>query len=116
GAGARFVGEDRLDGPSQGDAGLATLDGNESVPRVGPAPSPASDLAVGQADLRGDVLIEEAVEGQDDDRGALPEPGGCGDRTGEGLKDVLLTFGDGDLGGLARHRERTPGDWKDSQS
>ena len=66
--------------------------------------------------LLGDVFIEKAVEGQDDDRGALPEPRGCGDGTGEGLKDFLLTLGDGDLGRLARHGERTPGDWEDSQS
>ena len=75
--------EDRFDGPSQVGAGLAALDVNESVPGVGPAPSPASDLAVRQADLCGDVFIEQAVEGQEDDRGALPEPRGCGDGIGK---------------------------------
>ena len=54
GAGAWFVAEDRFDGASQDGAGLATLEVNEWVPRVGPAPSPASHLAVGQADLLGE--------------------------------------------------------------
>ena len=77
GAWAWFVGEDRFDGPSQDGAGLAALDVNESVPRVGPAPSPASDLAMCQADPLGDVLIEKAVEGQHNDRGALPSREGA---------------------------------------
>ena len=67
-AGAGFVAEDRFDRPSQVGAGLTTLDVNEPIPRVGPAPSPASDLAVCQADPAGDVFIEKALEGQDDDR------------------------------------------------
>jgi len=69
-----------------------------------------------QADPLGDVLIEKAVEGQHNDRGALPEPRGCGDGTRKGLKDFLLTLGDGDLGRLARHGKRTPGDWKSSEA
>src|SRR4029077_1045391 len=73
---AWFVSEDRFDGASQDGAGLAALDVNELVPRVSPAPAPASDLAVSQADPLGDVLIEQAVEGQHDDRGALPQPRG----------------------------------------
>ena len=114
--GAWFVAEDRFDGASQAGAGLTALDVNESVPRLGPAPSPASDLAVCQADLLGDVFIEKAVESHQDDRGALPKPRGRGGGTGEGPKDVLLTLGDGDLGRLARHGEGTPGDWQNSPS
>src|SRR4051794_8014696 len=55
------------------------LQGHELVPGVGPAPAPASDLAVGQADPRGDLFIEKTVEGQEDDHGALPQPRGNGD-------------------------------------
>jgi hypothetical protein len=58
---------------------------------------------MGQADPLGDVLIEQAVEGQPNDRGALPEPRGSGDGTGQGPKDFLLTLSDGGLGRLARH-------------
>ncbi len=116
GAWAWFVGEDRFDGPSHDGAGLTALDVNESVPRVGPAPSPASDLAMCHADSLGDVLIEKAVEGRHNDRGALPEPLECGDGTRKGLKDFLLTLGDGDLGRLARLGKRTPGDWKASEA
>jgi len=110
------VAEDRFDRPSQVGAGLTTLDVNESIPRVGPAPSPAPDLAVCQADPAGDVFIEEAVESHQDDRGTLPKPRGRGGGTGEGPKDVLLTLSDDDLGRLAWHGEGTPGDWQDSPS
>ena len=116
GRGAWFVVEDRFDGPSQDGVGLATFEVNESVPGVGPASSPASDLAVCEADPLGDVLIEQALEGQDNDQDALPEPRGCGDGTGKGVKDFLLTLGDDGLGGLARHRTRTPGEWKASEA
>jgi hypothetical protein len=63
GSGAGFVGEDRFDGPSQVGFGLAALDVNEAVPGLGPAPSPASDLAAPETDLFGDVLIAKAIEG-----------------------------------------------------
>jgi hypothetical protein len=43
-------------------------------------------LAVRQVDPCGDVFIAEAVQGQQDDRGALPESGGCGRGTGKSLR------------------------------
>src|SRR4051794_22805523 len=61
GAPARFVAEDRLDGATQRGGGFAALDVDELVPGVGPAAAPASDLAVGQADAPGDVLIAQPV-------------------------------------------------------
>jgi hypothetical protein len=74
GAEAWLVVEDRFDGASRYGAGLTALKVNELIPSVGPAPSPASDLAMCQADPLGDVFVEAAIEGQEDDRGALPEP------------------------------------------
>ena len=69
GAGAGFVAEDPFDGPSQDGARLAALQREELILGLGPTPSPASDLATCQADLVGDVLIAEAIEGQADDGG-----------------------------------------------
>src|SRR4029077_1808126 len=73
GAGAWFVGEDGFDGASQRGAGLATLQVNEAVPGLGPASSPASHWALSQADLRGDLVIAKAGEGQENDGSPLPE-------------------------------------------
>jgi hypothetical protein len=114
--GAWFIAQDRFDRPSQACAGFAALDVNEPVPRLGPASSPASHLAVCETDPLGDVFIEKAVERHQDDRGTLPKPRGRCGGTGEGPKDFLLSFGDGDLGRLARHGERTPGGRQNSPS
>jgi hypothetical protein len=56
------------------------------------------------------LLIEKAVKGREDNRGALPEPRRCGDGTRKGPEDILLKFADDRLGCVARHGERTPGD------
>ena len=112
GAGAGFVGEDRFDGPAQVGFGLAALQVNEAGPGLGPASSPPSDLASSQADLLGDVFIAKAVEGQEDDGGPLPEMRGGRDGVADREEDVVLTFGDGDLGRLARHGESPPGEWE----
>jgi hypothetical protein len=62
-----------------------------------------------QADLLGDHVVAVALEGQQDEGGALPEVRRRRDGVPQGLEDLLLTFGDGDLGRLTRHDARSPG-------
>ena len=69
GAETGFVAEDRFEGAAPDGAGRAALQRDELIPGLGPPPSPASDLAACQADLVGDLLMAEAVEGQADDGG-----------------------------------------------
>ncbi len=78
GTGSRFVGEDSFDGSSQ-VGGLAALDVSEGVPGLSPASSPASDLALPEAEPLSDLFVAEAVEGQQDDCGPLPEMRWCRD-------------------------------------
>ncbi len=48
--------------------------------------------------------------------GPLPEMRGGGDGVAEREEDIVLTFGDGELGRLARHNESPPGDWESSEA
>ena len=89
---------------------------NEPVPSVGPASSPGADLAPRQADFGGDLCDCGPVEGQEDDGGALPEMRGGRGGVAERAEDVVLTFGDGDLGRLTRHGESLPGDCESGEA
>ncbi len=48
--------------------GFAALDVSEGVPGLSPASSPASDLALPEAEPLSDLFVAEAVEGQQDER------------------------------------------------
>ncbi len=61
---------------------------------------------MGQADLLGDLVVAAALKGEQDEGGAWSEPGRSRDGVPQGLKDLLLRFGDRDLGSLTRHEER----------
>ena len=69
-----------------------------------------------QSDLGGDLGIVLAVEGQEDDGGPLPELGRYRRGVLNGTEDILLTFGDGHLGGFTRHAENLPGGCESSES
>ena len=56
------------------------------------------------------------VEGQEDDGGPLPELGRYRRGVLNGTEDILLTFGDGHLGGFTRHAENLPGGCESSES
>ena len=114
GAGPGLIGEDRLDGPAERGAGLGALDGDEAVEGARPASPPESDGALGQADLLGDLVVAAALKGEQDEGGAWSEPGRSRDGVPQGLKDLLLRFGDRDLGSLTRHEERawSVGNWR----
>src|SRR5205823_3770629 len=64
------------------------------------------DLVAAQSNLLSDVLVAGASKGQEDNGGALPQPGRYGAGVAELLQEILLSFADGDLGGLARHGRR----------
>ena len=116
GAGPGLIAEDLLDGPAQGGMAFEALDANEPVPGVGPASPPEADLPPRQSDLGGDLGIALAVEGQEDDGGPLPELGRRRGGVLNGTEDILLTFGDGHLGGFTRHAENLPGGCESSES
>jgi hypothetical protein len=109
GAGAGLIAENLLDGPAQRGVTLGALDSGEPLPGVGPTSSPEADLPPRQPDFGGDLDVAPLLEGQEDDGRSLAElrrgRGGVADR----LKDVLLTFGDGDLGRPTRQSESLPG-------
>jgi hypothetical protein len=70
----------------------------------------SSSVRPSQADLHSDAFVARTGEGPEDDRGAPPELRGGGEGVAEGAADLVLTFGDDDLGRFARHEESTPGD------
>src|SRR5215218_4533053 len=88
------VAEQSLDGVRQGGRLLAAFDQDQALEGVGPSVPPWADRMTFTSDIPGDVLIGEAVEGQEDH----PCPLGDGLRTGPGtchaLQDRLLPFGD----------------------
>jgi hypothetical protein len=63
-----------------------------------------------------DDLVAETGEGQEDDGGALPEMRGGRDGVAERDEDVALSFGDGNLGRLARHGESLPDEWESGEA
>ena len=58
----------------EGSVGLEAFDQDKAFRSGGPAVAPAADLVAFQTDLGRDVLVAEAVEGQEDDGGALLGP------------------------------------------
>lgn len=83
--------------------GLEAFDQDEAFKSGGPAVAPAADLVAFQTDLGRDVLVAEAVEGQEDDGGALLKLHRNGRGVAKRSQEILLSFGDGDLGSFARH-------------
>src|SRR5205085_8987010 len=101
--GPGFIGEDRLDGAAEFGVGLGALEVDQALEGTGPASPPDADGSLRQSDGLGDHVVAVSLEGEQDDGGALAEPRGSRDGVAQGPKDLLLTFGDGDLGGLPRH-------------
>jgi hypothetical protein len=65
---------------------------------------------------RRDLTIVLTVEGQEDDTDPLPELGRRRGGVFNGPEDVLLPFGDGDLGRLTRHAANLPDGCESSES
>jgi len=103
GASSEIVGKDLLNGPAQGRGGLGTLNQHETIESCGPAQSPTAKLVPFETDVAGDVLIVGALEGKEDDLGALAEPRRRRNGVAKSAKDLLLTFGDRNFGGPAWH-------------
>ena len=56
-----------------------------------------------QLDLRSDLFVEQAREGEQDKRRAVSEKGRLTTRAAELVQNLLLSFGNDDLGGLPWH-------------
>jgi hypothetical protein len=104
GAGTWGVGQQLPDGLTQGGQIFGAFDADEAVEGGGPARPPDADLMTFQIHYRGDLLVELAGEGQQDEGGALAEEQRLGTRAAEGGEDLLLAFRDDNLGCLAWHR------------
>ena len=113
---ARCVAEDRCGGPAQVGFGLAALPINQAGPGRGPTASPPSDLESSQTHLSGDLFVAQAVKGQEDDGGSLPEMRGGSGGVSQREQNLVLTFRDRDLGRFARHGESPPGVWETSKA
>jgi hypothetical protein len=83
---------------------LAAFDQDQAIEGLGPAVTPGSDRMAFASDSRGDVVVAEAVEGQEDDPRPLGKGLGAGPGPGHGAQDGLLAFGDDELTRPPWHR------------
>src|SRR5262245_44668065 len=102
------VAEQSLDGVRQGGWLLAAFDQDEALEGIGPSVPPWADRMPFTSDLPGDVLVGEAVEGQEDDPCPLGDSLRTGAGTCQGSQDRLLPFGDDEL---ARPPWHSSGSW-----
>src|ERR1700676_4419065 len=97
------VGEQLADRLTQCGRLLQTLDHDETIKGSGPACPPDANLMTFQLDLRSDLFVEQAREGEQDKRRTVSEKGRLTTRAAELVQNLLLSFGDDDLGGLPWH-------------
>ncbi len=91
------VAQQRLERARQGGWLLAAFDQDQAIEGVGPAVPPGADRMAFTSDLLGDVLVREAVEGQEDHACPLRDGLGTGAGPGHEVQDGLLPFGDDEL-------------------
>src|SRR4051794_17496587 len=99
----RGIGQQLADGLAQSGGAFQTLDNHQAIKGSGPASPPDADLVAFEIDLGGDLFVEQTGEGQQDDRGPLPQEVGLATRAAEFVKDLLLPLCDRYLGRLAWH-------------
>ena len=106
--GAWSIAEHFLDGAAECRLRLAVFDGFEGFDRFLPASPPQLDLRSLQADFLGDLHIERASGGHQDQPGPLNEPLCGGSRSRDLLKNLLLLCRKCDLGCPARCTSAVP--------
>jgi len=97
-AGPRQIAEHLFHGLTQGRRFLHAFDDRQPLEGPPPALPPDADAVPLAPELRGDLFVREAVEGQQNDLGAVGEPLRATPREGHRLQHLLLAFGDDDLG------------------
>jgi hypothetical protein len=102
GARSRGVREDVEDRLTQ-TMGLGTFPHAQRIPGVPPSLPPKAHLLSVQADPRGDLVVEEPLEPEHNDRRPLRDALADGTRLAEFLQQNLLSFADNDLGGRPGH-------------
>ena len=91
------IAQQSLDLAREGGSLLAAFDQDQAIEGIGPAATPGSDRMAFASDSRGDVLVAEAIEGQEDHPRPLGQGLGAGTGPGHGSQDGLLAFGDDEL-------------------
>ena len=102
-AGTGGIRENGQDGLPQGGGRFLTFDEDQPGKGFGPDNAPVADLMAFQPNAFGDLLVDHAGEGQQDDGGSLSLANGSRPRVLDGPKDLLLPFADDYLSGLPWH-------------
>src|SRR5207244_1767631 len=82
---------------------LAAFDQDQTPESRGPAPPPNADGMPFATEAGSDLLVVPALESEQDHVCPLGEGLSAGARTRHGLQDILLAFGNNDLGGPPWH-------------